>query len=469
MASQELILNDIHSQLNETAVRSILRPTSVEEMKDAIFLAVLQGSSVSVMGARHAMGGQQFGRDTVSIDMSQRNQILHFDPSLGTIEIEAGITWPALIEYLNNEQKDPGDSWAIIQKQTGADELTIGGSLSANIHGRGLKLKPFIADIESFKLLNAKGEVLTCSRSENQELFCLGVGGYGLFGVVISVTLRLIKKQKLMRIVEIIRAEELLELFARRIADHFLYGDFQFNTDRDAEDFLTGGVFACYKAVPFETPQTNRFKELSPDEWIRLFTLGHVDHQKAYEMYSAYYLSTSGQIYDSDTHQLSYYPRGYHLQIDRAMGSTSKATEMITEIYVPRPEIASFLEEAAAYFRKNKTEVFYGTVRLVEKDEESFLAWAKESYICIIFNLHVVHTKEGLRAAIQDFQHLIDLAIQRNGSFYLTYHRWARRDQIEACYPKFVEFLKLKKKHDADEVFQSEWYRHYRKLFADQL
>ena len=46
---------------------------------------------------------------------------------------------------------------------------------------------------------------------------------------------------------------------------------------------------------------------------------------------------------------------------------------------------------------------------------------------------------------------------------------WATRAQVEACYPQFVEFLRLKKKYDPQERFQSEWYRHYRTMFADKL
>ena len=37
-----------------------------------------------------------------------------------------------------------GQAWAFAQKQTGADRLTIGGSLSANMHGRGLTMPPFV-------------------------------------------------------------------------------------------------------------------------------------------------------------------------------------------------------------------------------------------------------------------------------------------------------------------------------------
>ena len=59
-----------------------------------------------------------------------------------------------------------------------------------------------------------------------------------------------------------------------------------------------------------------------------------------------------------------------------------------------------------------------------------------------------------------------DLAIARNGSYYLTYHKFATREQMSACYPQFKQFLELKRKHDPHERFQSDWYRHYRKLFA---
>ena len=87
----------------------------------------------------------------------------------------------------------------------------------------------------------------------------------------------------------------------------------------------------------------------------------------------------------------------------------------------------------------------YGTVRLIEQDDESFLAWAKQPYACIIFNLHTVHTSEGIERAGQAFRDLIDMGIKRGGRYYLTYHRHARRDQVEACYPQLPEFLRLKR------------------------
>jgi len=75
-------------------------------------------------------------------------------------------------------------------------------------------------------------------------------------------------------------------------------------------------------------------------------------------------------------------------------------------------------------------------------------------------------TRPGESAALQRVPALIDLGIKYGGSYYPTYHKYATRKQVETCYPQFAEFLKLKRKHDPAEVFQSDWYRHYRKMFA---
>jgi len=148
------------------------------------------------------MGGQQFGTDTLLIDIRQLNRVLHLDRKKGILEVDAGIEWPELIDgYLALETGD-SQPWGIAQKQTGADKLTMAGTIAANAHGRGLKMKPFISDVESFVLVDATGTAHTCSRTENPELFRLIHGGYGLFGVVTSVRLRLVPRTKVERVVE---------------------------------------------------------------------------------------------------------------------------------------------------------------------------------------------------------------------------------------------------------------------------
>jgi len=161
---------------------------------------------------------------------------------------------------------------------------------------------------------------------------------------------------------------------------------------------------------------------------------------------------------------LSDYTDDFHPALDQRLGRT-RGTEMITEIYVPRERLIDFMAEAATDFRENKVEVIYGTIRLIQKDNETFLAWAKQNYACVIFNLHVEHSPEGVSHSAAAFRRLIDMSIRRGGSYYLTYHRHATRQQVLTCYPQFPEFLRLKRKYDPDERFQSNWYRHYCAMF----
>jgi len=415
------------------------------------------------------MGGQEFGTDTLLLDVRKLNRILDLNRDTGILEVEAGIEWPDLIDGYLALQNGSGQTWGIAQKQTGADRLTISGTIAANAHGRGLKMKPFVSDVESFILVDAAGTARTCSRTENAELFRLAHGGYGLFGVITSVRLRLVPRTKIERVVEIRSVDDLIPAFEQRIADGFIYGDFQFSIEHGSDDFLHKGVFSCYRPVQMDRPIPEEEKQLSDENWRQLLYLAHTDEKQAFKKYAEYYLSTNGQIYWSDLHQLSIYPDNYHREIDAKLHAPYPATEMITEIDVPRPALKGFLDEVREDFRKNKTELIYGTVRLIERDNESFLPWAKQPYACTIFNLHTVHSPEGLRSSAEAFRRLIEMAARRAGTYYLTYHRYATRDQVEKCYPEFAQFLRLKKKYDPEERFQSDWYRHYRTMFTDSI
>jgi FAD/FMN-containing dehydrogenase len=462
------LVNDVHSQLNETRVARIVRPDSLDGLRAAVREARSSGESISIAGGRHAMGGQQFGEGTLHVDMRGLKRILGFDAERGLIEVEAGIEWPALIEGCLRAQAGQPNAWGIAQKQTGADRLTLGGALAANIHGRGLTLKPLIAQVESFRLVDAEGEVRKCSRREESELLRLVIGGYGLFGIVTSLQLRLIRRLQLERVVEVRSVEGLPEAIEERVRSGFLYGDFQFEPDERSKTFLTRGVFACYRPVETLRAIPADQMELTDAAWVELVQLAHTDKALAFEKYASYYLATNGQLYWSDVQQLGYYPEGYHAAIDRISG-LPPASEMISELYVPRRALPDFLRSAAAMLREEGANVIYGTIRWIEKDEESCLSWAREPWACVVLNLHVEHTSSGISRAKTAFRGLIDLARERGGSYYLTYHRWASREQVEACHPRMVEFLRAKQRFDPEGRFQSDWWRHHRALFADQL
>lgn len=461
----EVHCNDVHSRLNPVQVSQVLQPQSSEEVVSILTEAGRAGLVVSVCGARHAMGGQQFGESTLLLDMRGLKGVGMLDRERGLVEVGAGLTWPELLEELHSRQVGLAPVWTIRQKQTGADDLTLGGALAANIHGRGLRMGPIISDVEAFTLIDAAGCALRCSRTENSELFRLAIGGYGCFGVMTSVQLRLTERIKVTRLVETLTIDRLMGSFEERIGNGCLYGDFQFSIDETSDDFLYHGILSSYRPVEAERAGETESVVLGAEDWEELIHLAHTDRGRAFGNYVAHYLRTHGSLYWSDTHQLGLYLADYHCKLDQRLGSLP-ATEMISELYVPRHELVEFMSRAAQDLRDRGVPVIYGTVRLIERDTESFLPWAREAFACVIFNLHTEHSDEGVLRAAEAFRALIDLALSLGGSYYLTYHRWARRDQVERAYPAFMEFLRAKEKYDPEGRFQSEWWRHYQEMFA---
>ena len=456
-----VLCNDVHSRLNAVTVSSIHRPASTDEVAAIVRDAAANGECISICGARHAMGGQQFGERALLIDTTGLTDVSSLDTAGGTVEAGAGIAWPELVAALHALQPDDPAPWTIRQKQTGADELTLGGSLAANIHGRGLAMRPIIDDVEAFTLVDAHGRTLRCDRRQNRELFRLAIGGYGCFGIITSIRLRLARRHALVRSVSVITLDELMPSFDERIRAGASFGDFQFSIDEASGDFLHKGIFSTYLPLPPDADAMDHLQSGETAPWGELIHLAHTDRTKCFDVYAGYYLRTDGKSYASDTHQMSFYQDGYHETLDRNLRASCPGTEMISELYVPRERLAAFMAQAAEALRKTGSIVIYGTIRLITADTESFLPWAARDYACIIFNLHTDHCAEGIDRSKRSFRALIDIALSMGGSYYLTYHRWATREQLLAAHPAFPDFMARKSFHDPHHRFQSEWWRHH--------
>ena len=219
---------------------------------------------------------------------------------------------------------------------------------------------------------------------------------------------------------EVIAVKDLMPWVDKRIAEGFVYGDCQYSTDLTGDPDSHPGIFSCYKPVGADTPIPKDQKRLSGKDWIELYTLARTDRRKAFQRYSQYYLGTTGQVYWADLHQLAGSFDNYRQAVD-----VKRGTEMITEVYVPRENFLPLLSQTRQDFLDHDVDLTYGTIRFIEQDKESFLAWARQPSVCIVCNLHVMHTPEGKRKARDDFRRIIDRAIEQGGSYYLTYHRWA--------------------------------------------
>jgi FAD/FMN-containing dehydrogenase len=467
--SEGILLNDAHSGLHPTFVRSVHTPTTLEALQKVVFDAAAQHMHVSISGGKHALGAQQFATDAMHIDTTALTRVFGLDPTNGIVKAEAGIRWPKLMEELRVLQQGVTNPWVIRQKQGGSDEICIGGTLSANAHGRGLGMKPIVSDVEFFELVNSEGKLVLCSREKNTELFKLAIGGYGLFGVIYSVGLRLMPREKLKRVVQVVDVGEVIAILENAQINGSKYGDFQYDIDENSPTFMKQGICTYYTPAP-ESDSSKAPVEREPlgkEKWLHFLYLACTDRRKGFDAYTKLFQSTDGELCWSDTSQMSTYHKGYREFLNSNMEFDGPVSLMLSELYVPRKSLSDFMEKAAVVLRAGGIPNIYGTVRLIEQDDETFLPWARENYACVIVNLLVTNTEVGIAKAIDTFRGLIDVAISFSGSYYLTYHKWARRDQVLACYPQMPTFFEQKAKYDPNMVFQSDWYRYNRELMLD--
>lgn len=458
-------LNDVHSRLNPTDVAQVHTPSTTTEVQNLLLSSARANTALATAGGRHAMGGQQFLTGGDVIDMRGMDRVLGTDSERGLLRIEAGAMWPSIIEAARTLRTPDGGRWGIRQKQTGVDAVTLGGSISVSAHGRGLDMQPLGDDIEDLEIVLPDGESVKCSRSENAELFSLAVGGYGLFGVITSATLRLRPVQRVRRLVDVLDLEDALSAIRRRIADGCVYGDFQFVIDPHDPQFLTRGVMACYLPVsPDDAAEPAARSELSQESWISLLGLAHVDKAEAFRRYAQHYIGTHGQVYDSDRMQLATYVADYAELIRQALPDIASEPEslMIGELYVPHDRLLAFMTHAREVLRSAGVEVIYGTIRAIRRDTTSYLPWAQHDFACVIFNLRTRHTPAGRARTAEAFRGLIDAALAEGGTYFLTYHRYARPDQLLRAHPRLPSFAEHKSAIDPHGRITSDWWRHIR-------
>ena len=177
------------SQLNLTKVYKVVDiPAEPEAMRAQIRALLSEAKAkhlkVSIAGAQHSMGGHSIYPDGIVLNMLPYKQ-MQFDPQSNILSIGSGALWQDAIAYLDGY----GKSIAVMQSFS---NFSIGGSMSVNGHGWQKNSPPLSSSVISFTLMNAQGEILNCSRTENPELFKLALGGYGLFGVILDVKLKVV-------------------------------------------------------------------------------------------------------------------------------------------------------------------------------------------------------------------------------------------------------------------------------------
>ncbi len=115
------------------------------------------------------------------------DRILSFEPSTGVLRAEAGFSLHELNRIFLPR------CWAS-PVMPGTQYITLGGMVAADVHGKNHHVDgTFGAHVERLRMQLADGRLVVCSRQDEPELFHATVGGMGLTGHILEVTVRLQK------------------------------------------------------------------------------------------------------------------------------------------------------------------------------------------------------------------------------------------------------------------------------------
>jgi hypothetical protein len=204
---------DDASHLNQTQV-TIKQVKSQSGITEVILQSVLrdalrQDQKVAIAGSRHTMGGHTLYAKGISLDMLHFNR-MQLNPATKILTVQSGAKWSEIIPYLNER----GYSVAVMQSN---NDFSVGGTMSANAHGWQHNSPPFASTVEGFRLMLASGKVVECSRQENSELFSLVLGGYGLFGIILDVNLRVVPNETYIAERFVIKSENYIDTYRQRV------------------------------------------------------------------------------------------------------------------------------------------------------------------------------------------------------------------------------------------------------------
>ncbi|MEK3800747.1 FAD-binding oxidoreductase [Peribacillus sp. FSL H8-0477] len=440
-------------RLLPVALKSITSGTTDQELQQLVKKAGKNDDKLSIAGMQHSQGGQTLYPDAVMIDMKPYNKILSFNPDQKTITVQSGATWDDIQTYIN--------PYHLALKVTQSQNIfTVGGSLSVNVHGRDIRHHALIETVQSFRLLTAEGNILQVSRQENQELFTSVIGGYGLFGIILDVTLELTDDELYQYETKKIHYREYDSYFTKEVLANNQVKMHLARLSVAPESFLTDMYLTNYLLAPDQTV-LKEYDSLKRDSIIALpkFFLGLARLSDAgknifWNVQRTYTLKTDGKFISRNNSMRS---DSTFMDYDHP-----DKTETLQEYFVPVDEFANYIDDLRNMLEKEKDfNLLNITVRYVEKNEEAVMSYAKEDMFALVMLINQGTSKKAVNETEAVIQKMIDLTLAHQGSYYLPYYSYPSSSQLREAYPRTEEFFTLKHKYDPEERFMNLFYKEY--------
>lgn len=404
------------------------------------------GRPVNIGAARHSMGGQAIPPrgHAVTFDAAA----LELDSDAGIMRVHAGARWRQVIAALDPRGFGP----KVMQSN---HDFGVAATFCVNAHGWPVKQGPMGATVRSFELLTPQGDVITCSRSENADLFGMTMGGYGLTGAILRMDVEVARNQRLEPQFESLPARDFGPRFVEAIGDgavNMAYG--RLNVDRG--QFFDEALMITYRP-------TDDQDGLEPASGSGL--MAHM----ASHLYRA-------QLHNEPMKRLRWWTESTVLPqlagpvtrnslINEPVATLDDRdptrTDILHEYFVAPERFADFVDLCQRVIPASYQEFLNVTLRFVDADTTSWLSYAPVPRIAAVMSFSQEMTARAEADMARMTRDLIEGVIGISGTYYLPYRPHATRDQFQRAYPRAQEYAAAKRALDPDLLFRSVFWDNY--------
>jgi len=440
------------SQLNLTKVDTIIQvPNDKKEiesqLKDILKYAKENNLKISIAGARHSMGGHTIYPKGIVLNMLPYKQ-MEIDTTNNILTIGSGALWEDALKFLDKY----GKSIAIMQAFS---SFSVGGSISVNGHGWQKDLPPISASVISFTLLTQDGKILNCSRQENEELFNLVIGGYGLFGVILDIKLKVVENIALQYKYVRISPENYISYYKKYVSDNpnvnLVFGRLRISD----KHFLEEATLNFFEKVEAKIPVLQNEKST---ESQRLVFRGSVNSEYGkrlrWDLETGMNKVSKNEIYSRN--------ELLNDHVSLIENKDTSSTDLLHEYFIPERNFIQYINDIKTILKNSKIDLLNITIRGVQQDNDSYLTYAREDVFGFVLLFNQKKTDEQEREMKILTNQLVDIAMKNEGTFYLPYRLHIDKDKMRKSYPNADNFFELKRKYDPDEMFNNKFYEHYK-------
>ena len=397
------------------------------------------------------MGGQSLARLGTVVTLDQ--EWLEADTARNVYRVAAGTRWSVVIKKLDAI----GFSPAVMQSN---NDFGVASTFSVNAHGWPVPFSGCGSTVRGLTMMLADGTLINCSRTENADLFCHAMGGYGLFGIITELELDMVPNARLSPTFEDLPGKDIGARFAQQLASdptiRMAYGRMDVALDR----FFERALLITYRPArdQGELPAASGSGFVSRSARYVFRAQVESDRAKHLRWWTE---SQLGPWLAGDATRNSLMNEPVITLDDR----DPFRTDILHEYFVPPARFTDFVTACQDVIPSSYQQLLNITLRYVNTDRDSVLAYTPEPRIASVMLFSQEKTARGEADMARMTRALIDRVLEIGGTYYLPYRPHASIEQLRRGYPRAPAFAARKRELDRDLLFRNElWHRYFAAL-----